>query len=376
MRWPRILSRYIAREVVQYTLLGLAAITFVFVSRSLLRFLDDLISVGFDAAISWSMLRCVVAMLIGYTLPVAFLFGVLLAIGRMASNCEITAMRAGGIGLRGIVGPLVALGIGVSCITWYIANDLEHAAQRELRVLIKRMASQAAMIEPGQFRRFGERVLYVRALDPESRLEGVMISDRSDPRRPLMIFAEYGQLDLDPDRGSVHLRLRNGSIHVEPEGEREESYRRISFLNFDYGFELQQVHDIDPARVRPAEMSMHELRAALEEARAGGSLERYREKNPAEYELQVHRRLALPLAPVLFSLVGAPLALRGRRRGARSLGAFFCTLIAFAYYAILTFSQYLALQGWLPAIAALWLPNATFAVVAALLLRRARGFEA
>ena len=42
MRLSRTLSTYILKEAVQYTLLGLAATTVVFVSRSLLRFLDDL----------------------------------------------------------------------------------------------------------------------------------------------------------------------------------------------------------------------------------------------------------------------------------------------------------------------------------------------
>ena len=87
----------------------------------------------------------------------------------------------------------------------------------------------------------------------------------------------------------------------------------------------------------------------------------------------MHRRLALPVAPILFALVGAPLALRGRR-GARSWGAFLCALVAFGYYAILTFCQYIALQGFFPVIPALWLPNAIFAGIAFFLLRNARGF--
>ena len=44
MRWPRTLSLYVAREIFAYTLLGLAAISVVMVTRSLVRVLDELIN--------------------------------------------------------------------------------------------------------------------------------------------------------------------------------------------------------------------------------------------------------------------------------------------------------------------------------------------
>ena len=50
MRWPRTLSWYVTREVVSYTLIGLAAITTVMVARSLVRVLDELIGAGFVLA--------------------------------------------------------------------------------------------------------------------------------------------------------------------------------------------------------------------------------------------------------------------------------------------------------------------------------------
>ena len=47
MRVPRTLSLYILRGVIQYTLIGLTAITVVLVTRNLVRMLDWLIGAGF-----------------------------------------------------------------------------------------------------------------------------------------------------------------------------------------------------------------------------------------------------------------------------------------------------------------------------------------
>ena len=47
MRTPRTLTAYLLREVLTYTLLGLAAIVVVLVTRNLIRTLEDLVDAGF-----------------------------------------------------------------------------------------------------------------------------------------------------------------------------------------------------------------------------------------------------------------------------------------------------------------------------------------
>jgi lipopolysaccharide export LptBFGC system permease protein LptF len=49
-----------------------------------------------------------------------------------------------------------------------------------------------------------------------------------------------------------------------------------------------------------------------------------------------------------------------------------CALLALVYYVILSFSQFLALASLLPAAVAMWIPNAAFGLVAAVLIWRAR----
>jgi lipopolysaccharide export LptBFGC system permease protein LptF len=116
-------------------------------------------------------------------------------------------------------------------------------------------------------------------------------------------------------------------------------------------------------------MTAAELRSAIFRAEAGDPLTDLRRQDPIYYRLHLQRRLALPVAPVLFALVGVPLAIR-RDRGGRSWSVFTCVLVAFAYYALLTFGQALALDGAVSAAAALWLPNFVFAIGAGVALWR------
>lgn len=370
-RLPRRLSAYILGQVIGYTLLGLTAITVIFLSQNLLRLLDELMSTGFSSADLLAVLRCLLPMLLSYTLPIAFLFGVLLTTTRMASDLEITAMRACGLGLREILLPVVALGFLVSCASWYLQLGVEHAARRELRDVVQSMVARGGLIESGRFNRLGRRVLYVEHVDRENRLERVMISDRTDAKRHVLIFAESGRFSLDPEQGALRLRLDNGDIHLEPKYDDTERYRRIAFRRIDYEFDVEMMLTAAFGSLRPYDLTLAELREIVARAEAGDSLGDLAEKNADAYRIHIHRRFAIPVAPTLFALVGVLLGLR-RIRGARSWGVLLCVGLTFVYYVLLEGGESLAMEGVLPAVAAVWLPNAVFAAAALLLLNRAR----
>ena len=284
-------------------------------------------------------------------------------------------MQSCGLGPPSLFRPMLILGVAASSLTAFLALGVEHEAQLALRRVVKTMAVRGGFIEPGRFRRLGDRMLFVREVDSNNRLEGVLISDRSDPERPLMIFAEHGRLNWNTERSELEFRLRNGDIHVVPapdtrgDSGTEDSYQRISFLSFDYTLDATSLFGRHFSTLRPREMSMAQLRDVITHAEAGESLEHLRRKDPVSYRLQIHRRVALPFAPLLFAFVGAFLGIE-RRRGARSWGTLICVTLVFGYYVILTFSELLAMHRILPASVALWTANATYALVAVFLYVR------
>jgi lipopolysaccharide export system permease protein len=119
---------------------------------------------------------------------------------------------------------------------------------------------------------------------------------------------------------------------------------------------------------------LHETYRFVVEATDFEQIEKLPEKRPEAYQTQIHRRYAIPFAPVVFALLAVPLGLR-RVRGARSAGALVCVALAFAYYALLSTAEFLGEETWVPPFLALWLPNVVFLAVAIPLLHRARRGE-
>ena len=136
MGLPRILSLYLLREISIYGALGFTAVCTVMVSQSVLRSLDELLAVGASPTELLSVTAVMVPMLASYAVPVSFLFGVLVAVGRLASDSEITAMRACGMGLRSLLGPVLLLGALVSLLTGHLMINVEHRARRAHVVVV------------------------------------------------------------------------------------------------------------------------------------------------------------------------------------------------------------------------------------------------
>lgn len=71
---------------------------------------------------------------------------------------------------------------------------------------------------------------------------------------------------------------------------------------------------------------------------------------------EIHKRLSMAFASLVFVLTGLPLAIRTGRKES-SINFTVSMGIAFVYWILLAFGEALSLRGFLNAAVALWLPN-------------------
>ncbi len=370
MRSSRTLSRAVRREVATYAAVGCAVFLLILLVQNLGQQLDELIEAGFAGRDAGAVVRWMFPMVAGYAVPVGFLFGVLTTMGRIAADSELVAARACGLGLAALLRPVLGMALLTTALTGWLMIDVEPRARLALRAVLHDVAARGAVLEPGRFRSLADNVVYVRSRTRENELQGIMISDRTEPERPFLIFAERGRFALDAEEMVIHLELENGDLHLErTDGERE-AHRRIAFERFDYALDASAM--LDPARrMRPREMSLTELARRIEAAEDGAASRR----DPNDYRVAYHRRLALPFAPLVFAALGVPLGLRSTQ-GARSRGVLVCVGLVSAYYLLLTFGRFAGEAGTIAPWLGLWLPNAAFGACAIPLLWRARQADA
>jgi lipopolysaccharide export system permease protein len=109
------------------------------------------------------------------------------------------------------------------------------------------------------------------------------------------------------------------------------------------------------------QLPLRELIAEAESMRRAGQIF-------APYYVELHKRFALPVAALVFTIMGFPLGIRAQRGGrAVALGLSFSIVVA--YYIFYSTMEGLALRGRMPAGLAVWTPNTILAAVGLILLR-------
>jgi lipopolysaccharide export system permease protein len=294
------------------------------------------------------------------TIPMAFLLALLLAFGRLSADSEITAMKGCGIGLYGLLPPVLCCALVAYLATAFVAVYAVPWGNSAFKKLVyETLESRLHLnIKERVFNDdFPGMVLYVDRFDPkEGEMGGILIQDEREAEQPTTIFAERGRVSSDPRTKVIRLQLENGSIHriLDPAG-----YRLIGFREYDLSIYLaKEAKEITKDEL---DMTLAELRTNLRSAGASAKLR-------LDMHLEFHRRFALPFACFVFAPVGVPLGIQNQRSGkaagfAVSIGLLLC------YYIILAAGKALGEQGILVPAAAVWTPNLLFLAFGVYLFR-------
>jgi LPS export ABC transporter permease LptG/LPS export ABC transporter permease LptF len=377
----RILTRYILKEVGSHALLGVALFTFIIFMRDLGRLLELIVRNSAPVPSVGEIFLYTLPTTFTLTLPMGVLVGILVGLSRLAADSEVTAIRASGMGVGMFVRAIAIFAIGAWMLGMvnniYVAPK-SAAALNRLQDKLK--SSQASFeIQPHVFyEEFKNVVLYVQDAVPSAgRLlwRGIFLADISDPSSPKVTLAKRGALLSDsPDK--LRLHLEDGT-QQESVPKAKDQYSITTFDSTEIPIQMPSsaghVHDLLPV----AELGLRELlRNAARERRAAAPLKdidpgtwNYDLTKARYYEIEFHRRFALPAACLVLAMVGIPLGLSARK-GGKSTGFVLTILLVFVYYFFSLTGVSMARQGKMPPWEGVWMANIFFFLCGLLLLWR------
>lgn len=346
------LHRYVGREIIIPFLLGFAVFTFVLLMGRFIKLAEMVIAKGVPLS---DVMRLVMYMLPSFsivTIPMSFLLAVLLAFGRLSTDNELTAMKASGVSLYGLLPPVIAFAVLAYLTTTAITVYALPWGNTAFKTLLYNAINTRVNISLKD-RVFNDDfpglVLYVARYDEEKHhISGILIYDERNSEEAVTIFAKNGLIMTDPDRKSLRLRLLHGSVH-RPRG--KDGYQLTHFESYDLSVSFNQDYKIVPT-INELDMTFAELKKAM--ATPGNDA-----KTTRDLFLEFHRRLALPFACFVFALIGIPLGLQNRRAG-KSSGFSICIVLLLLYYIVLTAGKTLGQKGVISPAISMWLPNILF----------------
>lgn len=348
------IHRYITREIITPSLLSLVIFTCVLLMGRIPRITEMIIGQGVPAGEMLGLFLTLLPSFLTITLPLAFLLGILLAFGRLSADSEFIALKASGIGLYGLLRPVLILAVICALLTGWVTLSVEPASKALFRSRVYQLAASSLnlSIVPGVFNDQIEGIVLYAAGKDEKRgtMRNLFISDERDGVTPATITAQEGRIISDPEQERHVIRLYRGQIHRAPAASDRATYQTISFNHYDINLARPEAAAAQ-RRSKDSEMSWQQLQQALANADRGSAR--------TALLAEKHQRIVIAFAPLVLVLVGVPLGLQSQRSG-KGAGFALALVVFLAYYVLYSFASTLAESGLLPPALILWLPNLCF----------------
>lgn len=399
-----LLKRYVLLEHLAPFFYSFAVIMFLLIVDLILQMLDLILGKGVELAVVLELFLLNTAWMVALAVPMSVLGSTLMAFGRMSGDNEMIGARALGIGIHQLIWPVLLcaclLGLALVLFNDRVLPEFNHRA-RVLAMDIRRK-QPSVVLEPGIFIKDFEdyRILIGEIDQATSELKDVIIYRYKAAGYPVTIFADGGSISYDEGTDEVSLLLRKGEIHRVDESDpgiyvkarlerqvlrlgkagrrlsrtvshyrndREMSIGMLSKRAATYEREFRQLEagrrqnlvDFMKGNLiesMPEEKVGLRLRGLIAQARADAALARYKRRAADRDWVEVHKKFSIPAACMVFVLVGAPLGVLVRVRGA-GVGAGISIAFFLIYWAFLIGGERLADRGYLSPWLSMWAAN-------------------
>lgn len=354
----KIISRYIFREIAFPFLIILFVLTFVLLMGKILQIMDLMVNKGINVLDIGHLILLIMPSFMLFTIPIALLVSILVAMGRFSADNEITALKSSGVSLIQMYFPVAITSLLAFVCAIIIGNLFVPQSNFATKKLLFELASQNASIgikEKVFNADFKDLLLYADKIPADGGyMKGVIISDNRVIGEQNTILADKAFLVADSKLMIVKLRMENGSIHtVTPDFK---NYRKVDFKIYDINLDLSTtLSTFTDEKKSSTDMTMTEL---LERMKKPG----LDDATIRELAIEVHKKFSIPLSCIFFGLLALPLGITSHR-AVKSRGFAVGVMIVAGYYLLRIGGEALVETGRLSPVIGVWTPNVIFALL-------------
>jgi lipopolysaccharide export system permease protein len=427
----KILTKYVLREHAAPFVVGIGAIVFLFVLNIVFRDLGKLLGKGVPGIVILEFFGLNLAWILALAVPMAVLIAAIMAFGRLSSDREIDAMKAGAVPVQRLISPIFLASAVLALLMVQFNNTLLPEFNHRLRMLYFDISKSkpTLTLDPNVFYTdIPNYTILAQKVDArKDALEGVYINDASDSRYNKTVIASRGRLDYYKESERIVFTLYDGEVH-EVDKRNVEQYRRLKFEKESLSISVssmtlerstfQERGDREKSAgmllsdIRRDRNILREREKAVLELIQGDMLDLFPKpfhaglpdrsvKKPFVYHqnpalrvqrmadqtegasteiwayrrsidsimVEVHKKYSIPVACLVFVLIGAPLGILVRQSGFGTAG--WMSLVFFiVYWAFLIGGEQLADRRMVSPAFAMWSPNLLIGAAGVLLYLR------
>ena len=356
--FPRIFDRYLGRQVASATLIGVALLSGVMVLGNVYKKLDQLLgNTELPISVIAEFVTLVIPFSLIFTIPWAFLTGILLVFGRLSADNELVSLRMTGMSMPRICAPVFVLAVLLSGVCLWVNLSLAPAAKDRMKRLFYQVAvkNPETLFQEGQVL---ERVpgyrIYTSKRDEKTLTDLHII---------LLDIAQAGTY-IHAKKATLHTTPGSIDLQMELEGMTEETVPaegQLGALAMNRQWLKLPLSDMQKETVR-VNASMKSTSALSEEVHTWKDSitgEALTAVTRSMSLTELSKRYSFSLACFTFALVGIPLGVTAQRRETSS-GFALSLITATVYIVFIILADTLNNKPAAMPHLIMWLPNVIF----------------
>lgn len=360
----KILDRLIFTEILSVFLFSVAIfVGFVWVALGPVEAMLRYVGMGIPWTLILEIAGFNIVPIFGYALPISMLLAVIIAYVRFSEKSEVVALYAGGVSFYRMLVPTTLIALGVTVVGLVINNSI--VPYTEARVTdFKTNISQE--IKPTN-QPFGlpplrdkdghlQATIWVEGgFDKQADALSEVTINEYDPKTGKPVVTVYA--DKAQWQGGTNWSLKDAVVLGI--GSRNEA---VALANEELKVSPTALEDLE---FDPDTLNFFQL------ARKIALLRSEHLTDVGQYEMSLWEKIALPLASLIFALVGAPLGLRPQRGNSSLVAGIGGFLTIGAYYILREILQVVSADNLMDPFLAAFLPDFLGVAVAIYLIWRA-----
>jgi len=360
----RILDRYMLRSFTMVFLWCLGMFVIIAVISDIFSYIDKIVTYRIPIASIVAFYVFYAPALIIQVVPIAVLIGTIYILGDLNKHNEIIAMKASGVSLWRIIGPLLMVGTIISGIV-FIVNDRVVPTSSRIAQIIRKdelekhksTGGTPKIIENVAVYGSGNKLIFARTYDAGRKTLEDIIIHRHDKHLNLISKTTAKQGRWDGKQWIFYDTItytvdNSGRILGEPQFDAERTMdieeRPSDFIKREWRSEF---------------MSYRELKRYIENFKGSGI------KLLRTLEVELHYKISFVFISLIIILIASPFALI-TTRGGIIVGVGMGIAIGLLYYGTIAVSLALGKLGPFPALVSAWLPNLLFACLGVYLINK------
>ncbi|MDQ8185610.1 LptF/LptG family permease [Pelagicoccus sp. SDUM812002] len=322
-----LIHRYIFKNVFTSCMASVAMFAFLILTMSMVKDMLNLLAEGQLTLhsffrLTWQLFPFVFV----YALPMGFITGALLTMGRLSAENEITSLRAAGVSvirLSSSVFFLAILGTTASLVVNFYYGPLAKTQYRQELKDVIQTNPLGFIVEKTFVRDFSDTVIYVGQKEDEMLYDVWIWKLNEKSQVTLFARAEKGRFAFI--EGSAELQLDTEQTIVEyrdkedPESFRTKKFYPLSMDRVPFMFPMSEIIGEETLARKLTWMTFDELQAEVARyesiiASSSGEVREEASKNLLKAKMVFHKNFAMGFAVLSFACIAVPLGLKTSRK--------------------------------------------------------------